>query len=564
MSKVTVDRETTVNRTVRATVRLFDPTLDREPRWQTFEVPYVADMRVLEVLEAIAVDLGQSLAYRWFCGVKKCGHCAVKVNGRALLGCWEPAEPEMTIEPIDQFPVLRDLVVDRAPYEAALHRMNAALDRSAPYPGFPEPLSSVGMDAHAILSGCIECLLCTSVCPAYGPEFVGPAPLVQLAKSGLDPRDRGQRGCSAVDAGIEYCVSCYGCTRACPADIPVFELAIEGLRRQVRNDKVESPPTVRARLFANIHAVAKAGSTFAPVANWLGRLSVVRWLGEKLLGIDRRRPLPAFASLPFDRWFRNRQVRRPGGRQVVLFHDTFMTYFEPEIGVATTEVLEAAGYEVVLADGRTCCGRPMLSKGFIEQARAHAIENVRVLAPWAERGIPIVGCEPSCVLMIRRDYPELVPGEAAQVVSRHTHTLEEFLAARAEAGDLALAFTDTRREVLLHGHCHQKALGGTGPALTTLRLPPNYQVEEIPSNCCGMAGSNGYECEHYERSMQAAELALLPAVRAAGSSADIVAAGISCRQQIAHGTGRRARHPALLLRDALRDGVKAPTPHRTG
>lgn len=241
-----------------------------------------------------------------------------------------------------------------------------------------------------------------------------------------------------------------------------------------------------------------------------------------------------------------------------------MTYLEPEIGVATTEVLEAAGYEVVLAEGRTCCGRPMLSQGFIEKARAHATDNVRVLAPYAERGIPIVGCEPSCVLTIRKDYPELVPGDAAKVVAEHTYTLEEFLAARAAAGDLALRFTDEPRTLLLHGHCHQKALGGTGPALSALRLPSGYQVEEIPSNCCGMAGSNGYECEHYERSMQAAELALLPAVRAASGSTEIAAAGISCRQQIAHGTGRRARHPALLLRDALRDGAKARTPDRAG
>jgi Fe-S oxidoreductase len=153
--------------------------------------------------------------------------------------------------------------------------------------------------------------------------------------------------------------------------------------------------------------------------------------------------------------------------------------------------------------------------------------------------------------MLREDYLRLLTGEAAHLVAAHTMSLEEFVATRWSKGELNLTFTQQPRQVLVHGHCHQKALVGMGPALYALGLPQNYQVSEIPTTCCGMAGSNGFECEHYDRSLQAAEIILLPTVRGAAPEVEIVAAGISCRQQIAHGAGRRPSHPAVVLRDAL-------------
>jgi Fe-S oxidoreductase len=282
-------------------------------------------------------------------------------------------------------------------------------------------------------------------------------------------------------------------------------------------------------------------------------LAPIRQLAEKVLGIDHRRPLPALARVPFDRWFKNhkKSTKAPQTSKgsVILFHDTFMTYYEPEIGIAATELLEAAGYEVLLIEKRKCCGRPMLSKGMLDEAQANAQQNIALLAPYAKRGIPIIGCEPSCILTIRHEYPKLVPGQDAETVAAQTYTLEEFIAQHAD--DLNLCFTDKPQKLLLHGHCHQKALVGTAPALKALTLPANYEIEEIPSGCCGMAGSNGFECEHYDRSLQAAEAQLLPAVRQAGPDVTIVAAGVSCRQQISHGAGRKAVHPAIVLRDAL-------------
>ena len=277
----------------------------------------------------------------------------------------------------------------------------------------------------------------------------------------------------------------------------------------------------------------------------------MRWILEAVLGIDRRRTLPAFATVPFDRWFADRAKSGGDDPDAVLFHDTIVTYFEPDIGRAATRVLESAGYAVGLAGDRRCCGRPMLSEGAEDEARAAAEHNVRVLAPTARRGIPIIGFEPSCVSMIRDVYPDLVGGDDARLVAEAIVTFEEFVASESRAGRFTLRASRAPERILVHGHCHQKAMNALGSTLEALALTGAERIEEIPTTCCGMAGSNGYETEHYDRSLEAAEVALFPAVRAAPASAEIAAAGTSCRQQIRTGTGRDARHPAQILADAL-------------
>ncbi len=212
-----------------------------------------------------------------------------------------------------------------------------------------------------------------------------------------------------------------------------------------------------------------------------------------------------------------------------------------------------ANYDVFLPEERKCCGWPMLSKGLIEDARANARHNVSLLAQFARRAILIVGCEPSCLLTIRDDYPDLVFGEDARLVAGQTRAFEELIAEHVHPGDLRLRENDVR--ILVHGDCHQEILVGLGAARKALGLLPGASVEEIPSGCCGMAGSFGYEQEHYALSLEIGELTLLPAVRAAAPDVEIVAAGISCRQQIMHSTGRVARHPAEVLYEAYLGGT---------
>ncbi|HEX3727107.1 MAG TPA: heterodisulfide reductase-related iron-sulfur binding cluster, partial [Pirellulales bacterium] len=234
--------------------------------------------------------------------------------------------------------------------------------------------------------------------------------------------------------------------------------------------------------------------------------------------------------------------RHPRG-PIVLLDDCLTSYCEPTVNRSAVRVLEAAGYEVHLA-GLACCGRTFASKGFLAQAQALARANIERLATWARRGVPIVGCEPSCLLMLVDEYPELVPGDDARAVAACAALVDTHLARE----NVRLTFDSRPRQLLLHGHCHQKALVGIEDTLAMLRAVPGASVATVDSGCCGMAGSFGYE--HYEMSMAIGERALFPAVRKAADAA-VMAPGFSCRHQIQHGTARRAQHPIEWIAECL-------------
>ena len=357
---------------------------------------------------------------------------------------------------------------------------------------------------------------------------------------------------------FDLCLECKGCKAECPSNVDMAKLKYEFLAQYY----AANGTPLRARLFANIETLNKLGCACAPLSNWVANSAPARWILDRLLGIHPNRRLPPFARETFTRWFARRNGRRSvrhaagtapgsGGRgQVVLFNDTYMTYNYPELGKAAVKVLEAAGFEVILAD-KKCCGRPMISKGLLQQARENAAYNVDRLAPYAERGIPIVGLEPSCILTFRDEYPDLLDDSRTERLAKGTFLIEEFLLGLHEQGQLRLPLRSGATSVLLHGHCHQKALAGSSPSLQVLRLLPGARVEEVDSGCCGMAGSFGYEKEHYEMSLAIGGRRLFPAIEAKGPEWEVVAAGVSCRQQIAHGTGRRAKHLIEVLADAL-------------
>jgi succinate dehydrogenase/fumarate reductase iron-sulfur protein len=216
-----------------ATVRRFAADIDTEPRYETYTVTRSKDMRVLDVLESIRLELGEDIAYEWFCGVKKCGMCGVRVDGEPVLACWAAAKPQMVIEPMAHFQVVRDLVVDRTNFNLTRAMLRPVLSRGEQYDRFPESLDVREMSKAAKFAECIECLLCTSACPEYElheDEFAGPAALVQLAKVALDPRNGEPRGESAAEGGIGHCKGCGCCTKVCPVEIEVEEDAMEGLR----------------------------------------------------------------------------------------------------------------------------------------------------------------------------------------------------------------------------------------------------------------------------------------------------------------------------------------------
>ena len=344
---------------------------------------------------------------------------------------------------------------------------------------------------------------------------------------------------------MDLCLECKGCKAECPSNVDMAKMKYEFLSHYHRANGLP----LRNRLFGHIARLSALGARAPALANRLAGLALHRWLLEKVAGIDRRRPLPALAAQTFEDWFRGRPAPGAAPRgEVVLFHDTFVSYHAPGIGQAAVQLLEAGGYRVVLVD-RRCCGRPMISKGMLEEAREHARHNVARLAPWARRGVAIVGLEPSCLLTLRDEWVDLLRTEDARVVARQSALLEQFLLRERERG-LELPFPARGRKALLHGHCHQKALVGTAPTVAALTWA-GYEVTEVDSGCCGMAGSFGFEREHYDVSVALGNRRLAPAVKAAAVDSEIVAPGISCRQQIEHLAGRRATHPAEALWQAL-------------
>lgn len=223
----------------------FDPTVDGEPRYDTFVVPAMTHMRVLDALDYIYNELGQGFAYRWFCATKKCGMCGVTVNGKPQLACWEPAQPQMTIEPLRHFPVVRDLVVDFSENETQLTELRPMVQRSeTSYPGFPEPVSHEAMLPHYQLTGCIDCRICVAACSVLdrpGSTFAGPYAMVQLAKAATHPYNQDSAAAErALSAGLDLCLSCNACSDACPSHLPILDGAIDELRdRLVRDGKYQ-------------------------------------------------------------------------------------------------------------------------------------------------------------------------------------------------------------------------------------------------------------------------------------------------------------------------------------
>ena len=352
-----------------------------------------------------------------------------------------------------------------------------------------------------------------------------------------------------MHAVMDLCISCKACKAECPSGVDMARLKLEFQARYHEAHGVG----LRSRLFGHAAALNRLGGGWrAP----LTRAALGSAAARRRLGITTERPLPTPARQSFAAWWRatGRHGER-GEPALVLLIDPFTDALQPEVGVAAVEFFRAAGLGVrpVWADD----GRPFLSKGLLPQARRAAERTVAALEPAVAAGLPVVGLEPSSLLTLRDEFLYLLPDdERVAALAAAARTFEEFVAERAAAGELAVRFREQPRRILLHGHCHQKALVGTEPARRALGLLPGAVVEEVDSGCCGMAGSFGYEAEHYVVSMQMAERRLLPAVRAAGAGTLIVAAGISCREQIAHGSGRTALHPAQVLAGAVRNSTQ--------
>ena len=374
-----------------------------------------------------------------------------------------------------------------------------------------------------------------------------------------------------VREAMELCVSCKGCKRECPTGVDMAKMKVEFLHHWHRRHGL----TLKERLIAYLPRYAPWAARLAPLMNVMQRLA------KPLLGFAAQRSLPQWRGDYFVHQAQELPSPQPLGRsrggfppsptggragdegrkliaaEVVLFVDTFNTYFEPENARAAVKVLEAAGYTVHMPrpDGESrplCCGRTFLAGGLVDEARAEAQRMIATLQPYIARGVPVVGLEPSCLFSLRDEFLSLLPGADASALAQQALLFEEFIAREHDAGRLKLKLKALpQAKALLHGHCHQKAFAVMPAVCKALALVPNLNVELIESSCCGMAGSFGYEAKHYDTSMRMAELSLLPKVREAGEHTLIVADGTSCRHQIHDGAAREAVHVARVLAAAL-------------
>lgn len=377
-----------------------------------------------------------------------------------------------------------------------------------------------------------------------------------LRQALADPATANPWSRPEIAESLDLCLSCKACKSECPSSVDMARLKAEW-QQQVHDSR---GVPLRSRLIASS---AKSLRLAARLAPWAYNLAVgtpaISRLVKRVLGVAPGRSLPPVSRRTLRQWLRGRRPRAGGGlaphSRVHLFVDEFTDTLDVPVGIAAVELLEALGYEVVVPE-HVDSGRAQISTGLLREAKRLACTNVELLTDCVTADEPLLGLEPSAILGFRDEYPDLVPealADKAETLAGNTLLIDEFLAREINRGRVTPdAFTMDAKTILLHGHCHQKALASLEPTRQLLALPANYAVEVIPSGCCGMAGSFGYEREHFAVSMQIGELVLFPAVRAAAAETLLAAPGTSCRHQIRDGTGRWPQHPVQILRNALR------------
>jgi Fe-S oxidoreductase len=348
---------------------------------------------------------------------------------------------------------------------------------------------------------------------------------------------------------MDLCLSCKGCKSECPSNVDVAKLKAEFLQHYYDEHGVP----MRSRMIANFTASSKLASIAPGIYNFLVTNSASSKMIKKAAGFAVNRSMPTLYNTTLRNWYK-KNWRPNNGRKVFLFCDEFTNYNDTEIGIKAIQLLDKLGYDVLMTEHLES-GRTWLSKGLIRHAQKIINKNIELLSPLVNEDTPMVGIEPSAILTFRDEYPDLASEdnfEKAVKMSTHVFMIDEFLASEMEKGHISPGqFTNATRKIILHGHCQQKSISSVAPTVKILSFPPNYSVQTIPSGCCGMAGSFGYEEEHYELSMKIGEMVLFPAVRKQADDTIIAAPGTSCRHQIKDGTGKKAKHPVEILWDAL-------------
>ena len=496
---------------------------------------------------------------------------------REVKRCWDPEgvfnrNKIVDTPPMDEglrFDVDQRYVVEDA---KTVYNWRAAFDECR-----VEGASGVRSQAHALLcsieqcNGAGACLKSNRIggtmCPAFkesGDELRSTRARANILREALTRGDGFTD--PAVAEILDSCLACKGCLSECPSNVDMTRLRSEIL--QQKYDRQGTP--LRSWMVARMASFEALGALVRPLYNFFAAWKPSASLIKRIVRFSADRQIPTLSRRSM-RKLVNRysqsvissgsqsvissEVEKSPFRKVYLFADEFTNHQEAELGLTFVRLLNRLGYRVEIPR-HVESGRAAISKGCLRLARKFAVKNVSLLKDLVSEETPLVGIEPSCILSFRDEYPDLVPPEMrseAQSLGRNCLLFDEFLVREFRAGRIGKdAFCEVRADIWLHGHCHQKSLVGVGKSAEMLRMIPGATVHVIPSGCCGMAGSFGYEKEHYATSMAIGEMVLFPAVRQAGPGAIVAAPGTSCRQQILDGTGIRARHPVEVLYDCLK------------
>jgi Fe-S oxidoreductase len=356
---------------------------------------------------------------------------------------------------------------------------------------------------------------------------------------------------------LDLCLSCKGCKSECPSNVDMAKLKAEFLQHYYNSNVIP----LRTRLIANISAINRIGALLPAMYNLIISSRLLSSLVKKVLGFAKKRTIPKIYKITLRRWIKNNleSINRRlehAVSEVILFVDEFTNYNDVETGISTIKLLNRLGYKVSIINHKES-GRTFISKGFLKKAKTLANRNVGIFKDIINESKPLIGIEPSSILTFRDEYPDIVKKDlkyASLSLAKYVYTVDEFIYKEFKAGNIKKElFTDLPAKIKLHGHCQQKSIASTEASVGMLSIPENYQVEEIKSGCCGMAGSFGYEKEHYDLSMKIGELVLFPEIRKSPDDIIISAPGTSCRQQIEDGTGVKALHPVEILYRALKD-----------
>lgn len=404
------------------------------------------------------------------------------------------------------------------------------------------------------LDQCIKCNICVTVCPVAAVTDLFPGPKYEAPQAG---RFR-QEGQNTPDQSVDYCSGCRACNLACPTGVRIAEINARARAQIVEQGHLKPLARLRNNLLARPDLLGKLGKPVAPLANWGLNFSPARWVADKILGIAPHAPLPRYQSESFLAWFKGQRQKVQSERKVVYFYGCSTEPYEPRVGRATVEVLEANGFEV-LVPAQRCCGLPLLSNGEFPAARNAHQENISKLIDYVQAGYAIIGSSTSCTLTLKEEAPELLQfyTPEAQLLAANTYDIHEFLLLLWEAGELSTNFVrDIPLTLAYHAPCQYKAHRIGKPSLEMMRLIPGLKVVESTATCCGVAGTYGYKSEKYEIAMQVGQ-PLFQFLQQTGSPL-AVCDSETCRWQISHATGLPAIHPIELLAAAYGKPLTPP------